>query len=286
MRTIKSLSLRPMSTGFTLRNRLSEQIQQITKCDPPKKSTVDPTTVELHSRLSNKWWNVNGELRALHALNPLRVQFVRDGLANMGFKVEYPYLPLKGIKILDVGCGGGLLSEPLARIGADVTGIDASSELITVAKEHAALDFSLDEKLNYIETVIEDFAPDNKEAFNAIVASEVIEHVNDKELFLKCCTSTLKPGGSIFLTTLNKTLPSWFGGIIAAENVLKLVPKGTHDWNKFITVAEMQSLLETYGCKTKLIHGMFYNPLRNEWFWMTSTVINYALHAVKRKVQK
>lgn len=141
--------------------------------------------MEHHSKLSNKWWDVNGELRALHAFNPLRVQFVRDGLANVGFKVEYPYLPLKGIKILDVGCGGGLLSEPLARIGADVTGIDASSELITVAKEHAALDSSLDGKLNYIETTIEDFVLDNKEAFNAIVGSEIIEHVNDKELFSK-----------------------------------------------------------------------------------------------------
>ncbi|CAK9826995.1 Ubiquinone biosynthesis O-methyltransferase, mitochondrial [Anthophora retusa] len=268
MRILKILFSRSICTGTSYKTRLTGQTEQLVK------STVDVTTVDLHSKLSNKWWDVNGEMRALHALNPLRVQFVRDGLANTGVKAECPYLPLEGIKILDVGCGGGLLSEPLARIGAEVTGIDASPDLIATAKEHAALDPNLDGKLNYIQTAIENFASDNKETYNAVVASEVIEH---------CCVNTLKPGGSIFLTTLNKTLPSWLGGIIAAEHVLKLVPKGTHDWNKFITPPEIQYLLESCGCKTKLIHGMFYNLLKNEWFWMTSTVINYAVHAVKKK---
>ncbi|XP_003705086.1 ubiquinone biosynthesis protein COQ3, mitochondrial isoform X1 [Megachile rotundata] len=284
MRVVKLLSFRSISTKNTFQSRINEQIDQLAKPTTIiKKSTVDLATVDLHSKLSNKWWDIKGEMRALHALNPLRVQFVRDGLANTGINIESPHLPLEGIKILDVGCGGGLLSEPLARIGAEVTGIDASSELITVAKEHAALDSNISGRLNYIQTVIEDFAPTNSKVYNAVIASEVVEHVNEKELFLKCCVSTLKPDGSIFLTTLNKTLPSWLGGIIAAEYVLKLVPKGTHDWNKFISPAEMQRLLETYGCKTKLIHGMFYNPLKNEWSWVASRAINYAIHAVKRK---
>lgn len=283
MRVVKLLSFRSISTKNTSRNRLNEQLNQLPKSTTVKKSTVDLVTVDHHSKLSNKWWDSNGEMRALHALNPLRVQFVRDGLANTGIKVEESYLPLEGIKILDVGCGGGLLSESLARIGAEVTGIDASSELITVAKEHATLDSNLSGRLNYVQTVIEDFAPTNSNLYNAVIASEVVEHVNEKELFLKCCISTLKPGGSIFLTTLNKTLPSWLGGIVAAEYILRLVPKGTHDWNKFISPAEMQRLLETYGCKTKLIHGMFYNPLKDEWFWVASRAINYAIHAVKRK---
>ena len=283
MKVVKLLSSRPVSTKSTFRNRVKEQLDQLPKPPVIKKSTVDLTTIDHHSKLSNNWWDRNGEMRALHALNPLRVQFVRDGLANTGIKAETPYLPLEGIKILDVGCGGGLLSEPLARIGAEVTGIDASSELISVAKEHAALDSNLSRKLNYIQTNIEDFAPANNKMYNAIIASEVVEHVNEKELFLKHCIDTLKPGGSIFLTTLNKTLPAWLGGIIAAEHVLKLVPKGTHDWNKFVTPAEMQCLLEKCGCKTKLIHGMFYNPLKNEWFWVASRAINYAIHAVKRK---
>ncbi|XP_043258943.1 ubiquinone biosynthesis O-methyltransferase, mitochondrial [Colletes gigas] len=285
MKVLKFLPSRPISTGIIFRNRLNEQIDQLDKPTTAKRTTVDLATVEHHSKLSNKWWDINGEMRALHALNPLRVQFVRDGLANIGIQAETPHLPLEGIKILDVGCGGGLLAEPLVRIGAEVTGIDASSELIATAKQHATLDTSLDGKLNYVQTNIEDFSLDNKEKYNTVVASEVLEHVNNKELFLKCCVETLQPGGSIFITTLNKTLPSWFGGIIAAEHVLKLLPTGTHDWNKFITPAEIQSLLETCDCKTKLIHGMFYNPLKNEWFWTTSTAINYAVHAVKRKNQ-
>ncbi|XP_076652484.1 ubiquinone biosynthesis protein COQ3, mitochondrial [Halictus rubicundus] len=281
MKILKFFPSRSICTGNVFRNRLTEE--QLGKSTTVKRSTVDLATVEHHAKLSNKWWDVNGEMRALHTLNPLRVQFVRDGLANTGTKVETHYLPLEGTKILDVGCGGGLLSEPLARIGADVTGIDASSELIATAKQHATLDANLNGKLNYIQTVIEDFSMENKENYDAVVASEVLEHVNDKELFLKCCVNTLMPGGSIFLTTLNKSLPAWLGGIIAAEHVLKLVPTGTHDWNKFITPTEIQRLLETCGCKTKLIHGMFYNPLKNEWFWTSSTAINYAVHAVKKQ---
>ncbi|XP_078043030.1 ubiquinone biosynthesis protein COQ3, mitochondrial [Augochlora pura] len=283
MRSLKFLPFRSVCTGNVFRNRLTEEIEQLDKSATNKRSTVDLTTIEHHSKFSNKWWDLNGEMRALHTLNPLRVQFVRDGLANTGTKVDTPCLPLEGTKILDVGCGGGLLSEPLARIGAEVTGIDASAELIATAKEHALLDPNLDGKLNYIETVIEDFSVENKEKYNAVVASEVLEHVNDKELFLKCCINTIMPGGSIFLTTLNKTLPAWLGGIIAAEHVLKLVPTGTHDWNKFITPTEIQRLLETCGCKTKLIHGMFYNPLKNEWYWTSSTAINYAVHAMKKR---
>lgn len=124
-------------------------------------------------------------MRPLHAMNPLRVQFVRDGLANTGVKIEDTHLPLEGIKIVDIGCGGGLLTEPLARIGAEVTGIDASKELIKTAKEHATLDSTLRDKLNYIQTTIEIFAPNNMNMYNAVIASEVIEHVDDKELFLK-----------------------------------------------------------------------------------------------------
>lgn len=262
---------------------LTEQVDQLTKPGTIKKSTVDVANVEHLSQFSNKWWDTNGEMRPLHAMNPLRVQFVRDGLANTGVKIEDTHLPLEGIKIVDIGCGGGLLTEPLARIGAEVTGIDASKELIKTAKEHATLDSTLRDKLNYIQTTIEIFAPNNMNMYNAVIASEVIEHVDDKELFLKCCIDILKPGGSIFITTLNRTLPSWLGSIIAAEHILKIVPTGTHDWNKFINPTEIQRLLETHGCKTKLLHGMLYNPLKNEWFWTASTSISYAIQAVKKK---
>ncbi|XP_076232831.1 ubiquinone biosynthesis O-methyltransferase, mitochondrial-like isoform X2 [Calliopsis andreniformis] len=260
---------------------MTEQIDP--KSNGIKRSTVDFANVEHLSKFSNKWWDINGDLRVLHALNPLRIQFVRDGLANTGVKIESTHLPLEGLKILDVGCGGGFLTEPLARMGAQVTGIDVSKELIKIAKEHAILDDSLQDQLNYIETSVEDFACENKNKYDAVIASEVIEHVDDKELFLKNCVDVSQPGGSIFITTFNKTLPSWLGGIIAAERVLKVIPLGTHDWNKFISPAETQRLLERCGCKTKLIRGMCYNPLKQKWVWTKSTAITYALHAVKRK---
>jgi len=260
----------------------TESVKPLAEAIKTKGSTVDHSDVERHARLSDKWWDARGEMRALHALNPLRVQFVRDGLANVGWRQTNPTHPLEGLKILDVGCGGGILAEPLARIGANVTGIDASSEQINTAKEHAALDPSLSGRLSYIHTTVEDVASSESHRYDAVVASEILEHVSDKELFLKSCTDTLKPGGSIFVTTLNKTMASWLGGIIAAEYVLNLVPPGTHDWNKFISPDETRRLLESCDCKTKLIHGIFYHPLKNQWFWSTSTSINYAVHAIKK----
>lgn len=157
-------------------------------------STIDAEDVTRHGRLSDRWWDVNGEMKALHSLNPLRIQFVRDGLSNVGKTVENRSLPLDKIKILDVGCGGGILAEPLARIGADVTGIDASSELIDTANAHASLDSSLEGRLEYLNTSIEEHSECNNEKYDAVVASEILEHVTDKELFLKVMRNLLYKG--------------------------------------------------------------------------------------------
>lgn len=232
--------------------------------------------------MSNDWWDPNGHLFLLHQFNRNRIQFVRDGLANTGIIKGDTNLPLKGTKILDVGCGGGILSEPLARIGAEVTGIDTSLQLIDVAKKHALLDSDLLGKLNYVQTTVENFEKENKEKYDAVVASEVIEHVIDPQLFLKCCSAIVKPGGSLFITTPNRTLLSWLSVIIAAEYILKYIPMGTHEWNKFISPEEVQRLLEIYGLKTKLIHGLIYNPLKHEWIWSSNTSMFYALHAFKK----
>ncbi|XP_015188000.1 PREDICTED: ubiquinone biosynthesis O-methyltransferase, mitochondrial [Polistes dominula] len=245
-------------------------------------STVDPKEIEFFSKMNNEWWDPNGHLRLLHLLNPNRVKFVRDGLANTGMIKGDTSLPLKGTKIVDVGCGGGILSEPLARIGAEVTGIDTSAQLIDIAKKHALLDSDLLGRLNYVQTDIETFEKENKEKYEAVVASEVIEHVNDPQLFLKCCSAIVKPGGSLFITTPNRTLLSWMSVICAAEYLLKIVPVGTHEWNKFIPPEEVQRWLENYGLKTKLIHGLMYNPLKREWIWSSNTTMFYALHAYKK----
>lgn len=245
-------------------------------------STIDPKEVEFFEKMSNDWWDPNGRVFLLHQLNRNRIQFVRDGLANTGIIKGDTNLPLKGTKILDVGCGGGILSEPLARIGAEVTGIDTSLQLIDVAKKHALLDSDLLGRLNYVQTSVENFEKENKEKYDAVVASEIIEHVIDPQLFLKCCSAIVKPGGSLFITTPNRTLLSWLSVIIAAEYIFKYIPIGTHEWNKFISPEEVQRLLEIYGLKTKLIHGLMYNVLKHEWIWSSNTSMFYALHAFKK----
>ncbi|CAD6244495.1 GSCOCG00013370001-RA-CDS [Cotesia congregata] len=186
------------------------------------------------------------------------------------------------VRILDVGCGAGILSEALARIGANVTGIDGSEQLIETAKKHASLDSNLSKNLSYSITSVEDHVADNKsEIYDAVVASEVIEHVSNKDIFVKYCAKALKPGGSIFITTLNKTIPSFLGGIVCAEYILRAIPIGTHEWSKFISPEDTQRLLDQHGCCTQLVHGVFFNPLTNTWNWTSSKNIFYALHAVK-----
>ncbi|KAL2742211.1 hypothetical protein V1477_009840 [Vespula maculifrons] len=282
MKSLKIVMLRNMGGKFILRNNSSETPKYVTNSIRPIGSSVDSKEIEFFGKLNNKWWDPNGHLALLHIMNHIRVQFVRDGLANTGIIKDDTNLPLEGTKIVDIGCGGGIFSEPLARIGAEVTGIDNSLELIDVAKEHASLDSTLSGKLNYIQTTIEEFEKENIEKYDAVIASEVLEHVADPRLFLKSCSSIIKPGGSLFITTINKTLPSWLGAIIAAEYILKLVPIGTHDWDKFISPEEVQRSLEICGLKTKLIHGMIFNPIKYEWSWSSNTSINYALHAIKQ----
>ncbi|XP_019696365.2 ubiquinone biosynthesis O-methyltransferase, mitochondrial isoform X2 [Harpegnathos saltator] len=248
-------------------------------------STINIKDIKYYSKIKNDWWDTskNGIMLSLHLFNPLRVQFIRDGLANTGFKEQTPSLPLQGVKIADVGCGGGILTEALARTGAQVTGVDASEELINVAKLHAELDSNISKNINYVQTSIEEFSSKNEKLYDAVISSEVIEHVYNQELFLKECVKLLKPGGSIFITTLNKTLISWFLGIIIAEYVINIIPRGIHDWNNFIPPCEIQRILEKNGCKTKLIHGIIYNPISMKWSWSSNTILNYGLHAVKKK---
>jgi len=246
-------------------------------------STVDPKEMEHFSTLKHDWWNENGPLATLHSYSPLRVQFVRDGLANAGIEMQNPALPLEGIKIVDVGCGGGILTERLARIGAEVSGIDASAELINIAKEHVKLDPNISERVDYIQTTVENFSQNKEGSYDAVIASEVLEHVADPQIFLKECVKILKPGGSIFITTENRTLASWLVIIVAAEYIFRIIPLGTHEWNKFIAPHEVQRILDNYGCKTRLIHGVKVNPLLKQWSWSSSTALIYGLHAIKQK---
>ncbi|XP_070788935.1 ubiquinone biosynthesis O-methyltransferase, mitochondrial [Pituophis catenifer annectens] len=247
--------------------------------------TVDPEELRKFQRLAHKWWNEDGEYAALHSMNDIRVPFIRDTMLNLKNDHELGS-PLFSMKILDVGCGGGLLTEPLARLGASVTGIDPLEDNIRTAELHKSYDPVLTKRIQYRACTLEDIVEEGSEKFDIVVASEVVEHVADVEKFIKCFGKVLKPEGSLFITTLNKTQLSYVFGIIVAEKLLGLVPVGTHDWEKFISPEELERLLESNGFSVKVVKGMLYNPLFGSWSWTGNTSINYALHAIKSSMQE
>ncbi|XP_073702574.1 ubiquinone biosynthesis O-methyltransferase, mitochondrial [Garra rufa] len=245
-------------------------------------TTLDPAEVRKFQAMASKWWDLQGEFAALHSMNDLRVPFIRDNLLNV-HGIQQLGKPLAGLRILDVGCGGGVLSEPLGRLGADILGIDPVEDSVRTAELHSSYDPELRERVRYQACTLEELAEEEAEGFHAVVASEVVEHLADLDAFASCCQQVLKPGGSLFITTLNKTNLSYIFGILAAEELLRIVPSGTHDWEKFVSPEDLERLLESFGFCVEAIRGMMYNPLTGAWSWQKSTAINYALHAVKRK---
>lgn len=244
-------------------------------------NTIDSKEVEHFQYKYLEWWDSFGPAKLLHSMNRLRVPLVRDCLINTGCVKQESIRtaqPLKGLFVLDVGCGAGILSEPLARLGASVTGIDANCVSIEQAKHH-----SKQQNLNisYEFDSVENHSSKNIEKYDAVVASEIIEHVTHKKEFVEGCIKCLKPSGSVFITTFSKTKLAEIIGIQVAENMLLLIPKGTHHLDKFITPHELQVILQDNNCRTELIHGMRYNPFTNTWSWCSDTSINYVLHAVK-----
>lgn len=215
-------------------------------------------------------------------MNGVRVPFIRDGLISTGLiedqKIGTANV-LEGMKILEVGCGAGILTEALGKLKAVVTALDPSEKLLTTARDHLRELENIN--VEYTCETIENHAQINKEKYDAVVASEVLEHVMDQKSFLTACVETLKPGGSIFITTFNKTQASWLAGIIAAEHVLNLVPRNTHDWNLFISPTEVEKILKDLNCSPVLVHGIRYEFWRNTCVWSSYTGVNYALHAVK-----
>ncbi|GLD48726.1 ubiquinone biosynthesis O-methyltransferase, mitochondrial [Lates japonicus] len=209
-----------------------------------------------------------------------------DNLLNV-HRARHPGKPLAGLRILDVGCGGGLLTEPLGRLGANVLGIDPVEDSIYTAQLHASYDPDLSDRVSYQACTLEELSSEEEVQgagqFDAVVASEVVEHLADLETFAFCCNQVLKPGGSLFITTINKTNLSYALGIVVAEQLLRIVPSGTHDWEKFISPVELERLLESNGFSVQSVQGMLYNPVSGAWSWTNSTAINYALHAVKHR---
>lgn len=250
------------------------------------KDTVVIEEVEKFHRLASTCWNKNGPLAALHLMNFLRVPLVCDGLKQTGIispHIAGGPLPLDGLHILDVGCGGGILSEALASLGASVTGIDPTAEMIQVAQDHCSRNPTISNRIMYKCSSLEDLMDTEQVKYDAIVASEVIEHIKNLDQFLLCCVELVKENGSLFFTTINKTWSSYLLAIAAAEWIMRIVPQGTHNWENFVLPSQLQMKLESNDCTVRLIHGMCYNPVTRKWSWTVNSSVNYALHATKNR---
>ena len=238
-------------------------------------NSVNSKEIEKFSKIAEEWWNPNGKFKPLHKFNPIRIEYIKDNIIKT-FKISQKNSPLKNIKILDIGCGGGLLSEPMCRLGGDVTAIDASEKNINVAKIHAKKN---DLKINYICTSPEKLK--TKKKFDVILNMEIVEHVNDVDFFLKSCSNLLKKNGIMFVATLNKTLKSYAFAIIGAEYILRWLPIGTPEGEKFIKPDELTNILKKNNLYLNQLDGMKFNIITDNWNLSNDKSINYIAKFIK-----
>lgn len=231
---------------------------------------VSTEELEKFAALSEEWWDLDGKCRPLHDLNPVRVQFISDRVR------------LQNKKVLDIGCGGGILTESLAKRGANVTGIDMSMDVLQVAKEHAETNH-LSKQLNYIRTTAEEYAEQTEmqETFDIITCMELLEHVPDPLSLIKACRKLIKPNGHLFFSTINRTFKAYLLAIIGAEYALRLLPKGTHQYEKFIRPSELDQALREAHLTLKELAGMAYNPFNRQASLKTDVSINYLAYAIR-----
>jgi len=233
-------------------------------------TTVDKKEIEKFSKLAKDWWNPNGKFKPLHQFNPARIKFIKEKLIfNFDLKSSNSK-PLKGLKILDIGCGGGLLCEPLCEMGAEITGIDASATNIEIAKLHSK---KMNLKIDYMCCSPENFNIKNK--FDIILNMEVIEHVSNVNLFIQNCSKLIKKDGIMFVATINKNLKSFIFGIVGAEYILRWLPIGTHDWDKFLKPQDLENMMTANNFIPDDIVGMKFNVLSNSWNKSEDTSVNY-----------
>ena len=240
-----------------------------------KNSTINKKEIDKFSRMAEEWWDPSGKFKPLHKFNPIRIAYIRDNIIKT-LKLKDKNKPLEKIKILDIGCGGGLLSEPMCRMGAQVTGIDASEKNINIAKLHAKKD---NLKIKYYCASPENFKINDK--FDVILNMEIVEHVQDVNFFLQSCSKLLKNHGIMFVATLNKTLKSFIFAIVGAEYVLKWLPIGTHEWDKFIKPNKLVDILEKSNLKLEKIDGIKFNLITDEWKLSSDKSINYIAKFIK-----
>ena len=240
-----------------------------------KNNTINKEEIEKFSKIAEEWWNPEGKFKPLHKFNPVRISYLKENIIKT-FKLNNKRTPLKDIKILDIGCGGGLLSEPMCRLGASVTGIDASDKNISVAKIHSKKNKL---KIDYYCSSPEKFKV--KDRFDVILNMEIVEHVEDVNFFLKTCANLLKKNGIMFVATLNKTLKSYIFAIVGAEYILRWLPIGTHEWDKFVKPNELISILKKNNLELDTIDGMSYSILTKKWAVSDDKSVNYIAKFIK-----
>ncbi len=239
-------------------------------------TTINKEEIQKFSKLAEEWWDVNGKFKPLHMFNPIRIRYITDTIKNhlniKKDKINY----LEGLNVLDIGCGGGLMSEPISRLGAKVTGIDASEKNINIAKLHSKKSGL---NINYINAPPENLEADEK--FDIILNLEIVEHVDNVNLYINSCNKLLKKKGLMFTATINRTLISYVKAIIGAEYVLRWLPVGTHDWNKFIKPEELEDFLFKEKFSTLDVTGLKFNPFINKWKTSKDLSVNYIIASIK-----
>lgn len=250
------------------------------QAEAPEKLTspsIDPDEVEKFSRMAAEWWDPESKFKPLHKFNPARIGYIRDALISH-FNLEAGAAPLKGLKLLDIGCGGGLIAEPMARLGASVTAVDAAEPNIKTAKVHAE---EQGLKINYRHGTAEQLLAEGAEQFDVVLNLEVVEHVADPDTFLRDCAKLLKPGGLMIVATINRTSKAFVFAIFGAEWVMRWLPRGTHRFDKLIKPEEVRSALLAEGLDVKTPVGVTYNPLKDEFEITGDASVNYMMTAAK-----
>ena len=239
-------------------------------------TTINKEEIQKFSKLADEWWDVNGKFKPLHMFNPIRIEYILEEISKHFKLNRSKKLLLKNFEVLDIGCGGGLISEPMARLGGNITGIDASEKNIKIASLHSKEN---NLKITYLNKSPEQL--DEKEKFDIILNLEVVEHVDNLDLYLKSCYKLLKKNGLMFTATINRTFSSYIKAIIGAEYILRWLPIGTHDWNKFIKPEEMQKKLIDKKFLTNNIKGLEFNPIFNKWKKSENLSVNYIICSFK-----
>jgi 2-polyprenyl-6-hydroxyphenyl methylase/3-demethylubiquinone-9 3-methyltransferase len=238
-------------------------------------SSVNKKEIEKFSKMASEWWDPKGKFKPLHKFNPIRIKYIKENIIQ-NFKLKNNNIPLKGVNILDIGCGGGLLSEPMCRLGANITGIDASIKNINIAKIHAKKD---NLKINYLCSSPEKLKI--KKKFDVILNMEIIEHVEDIQFFLNSCSKLLKKNGVMFVATINKTLKSYIFAIVGAEYILRWLPIGTHEWEKFVKPKDLENILKQNNLSLNRLDGMHFNIIKDEWNVSKDLSVNYIAKFIK-----